>query len=98
MLYVLGLLGVLMALAEVPVAPAVVGLILGPLAEEQLRRALTLSEGDPSILVSGPITIALWTIAALSLLLPVILPIARRRGQALAHAEDEEEAEDSAGR
>jgi putative tricarboxylic transport membrane protein len=97
-LCVLGLLGLLMRLAGVPVAPAVVGVILGPLAEQQLRRALTLSEGDPSILVSGPITIGLWTIAALSLLLPVILPIARRRGQALAHAGDEEEAEETAGR
>ena len=97
-LCVLGLLGLLMRLAGIPVAPAVVGVILGPLAEQQLRRALTLSEGDPSILVSGPITIALWTIAALSLLLPVILPIARRRGQALAHAGDEEEAEETAGR
>ena len=97
-LCVLGLLGLLMRLAGIPVAPAVVGVILGPLAEQQLRRALTLSEGDPSILVSGPITIVLWTIAVLSLLLPVILPIARRRGQALAHAGDEEEAKETAGR
>ena len=89
-LCVLGLLGLLMRLADIPVAPAVVGVILGPLAEQQLRRALTLSEGDPSILVSGPITIVLWVIVVLALLLPVILPVVRRR-QSLAVAEEEED-------
>ena len=92
-LCVLGLLGLLMRLAGIPVAPAVVGVILGPLAEQQLRRALTLSEGDPMILVSGPVTIVLWIIAIASVLLPVLLPVARRRRQALAEATEEEEEE-----
>ncbi|GAA5146607.1 tripartite tricarboxylate transporter permease [Pseudonocardia eucalypti] len=80
----IGLLGLLMRYAEVPVAPAVVGLILGPIAESQLRRALALSEGDPAILVSGPITVTLWIVVALALLIPVVLPVARRRRAALA--------------
>ena len=92
-LCVLGLLGLLMRLAGIPVAPAVVGVILGPLAEQQLRRALTLSEGDPTILVSGPVTIVLWIIAIGSVLLPVILPVARRRRQALTEAEEPETAD-----
>jgi putative tricarboxylic transport membrane protein len=79
----LGLLGLLMSTAGVPVAPAVVGLILGPLAEQQLRRALTLSKGDPSILVSSPITVFLWIVVLLALLIPVVLPIAKRRRRAL---------------
>jgi putative tricarboxylic transport membrane protein len=79
----LGLVGLLMRQAGIPVAPAVVGLILGPIAEQQLRRALTLSEGDPSILVSSPITILLWTVAALALLGSVVLPLARRRKRVL---------------
>jgi len=79
----LGLLGLLMRTAEVPVAPAVVGLILGPLAEQQLRRALTLSEGDPSILVSSPITVFLWVAVVLALLIPLVLPVAKRRRRAL---------------
>ncbi len=45
-LYVIGMLGVLMALAKVPVAPAVVGLILGPLFEEQAVRAVLLEGGS----------------------------------------------------
>ncbi|TWF81742.1 putative tricarboxylic transport membrane protein [Pseudonocardia hierapolitana] len=79
----LGLLGLLMRTAGVPVAPAVVGLILGPLAEQQLRRALTLSEGDPAILVSSPITVFLWIVVLLSLLIPLLLPVAKRRRRAL---------------
>ncbi|MCI2418135.1 tripartite tricarboxylate transporter permease [Saccharopolyspora sp. K220] len=74
----LGLLGLLMRQADIPVAPAVVGLILGPIAEQQLRRALTISEGDLSILVSGPITITLWTITVLALLGAVLIPLLRR--------------------
>ena len=79
----LGLLGLLMREAGIPVAPAVVGLILGPIAEQQLRRALTLSEGDPAILVSSPITVFLWVVVALSLLIPLLVPIAKRRRRAL---------------
>ena len=56
-----------------------VGLILGPLAEQQLRRALTLSEGEPSILLSSPITVFLWIVVLLALLIPLVLPVAKRR-------------------
>ncbi len=45
-LYVFGLLGFMMRRWDFPVAPAVIGLILGPLAETQLRRALSISQGD----------------------------------------------------
>jgi putative tricarboxylic transport membrane protein len=75
----LGLLGLLMMQGGIPVAPAVVGLILGPLAEQQLRRALTLSEGDPSILVSSPITIVLWALGVIALVASITVPIWRRR-------------------
>jgi putative tricarboxylic transport membrane protein len=60
----------------VPVAPCIVGLILGPLAEQQFRRALTISQGDPSVFFTHPISLALLTIACLLVIAPIIL---RRR-------------------
>lgn len=60
LLFGLGFLGFLMRRYNMPVAPLLIGVILGPLAETELRRALAVSEGDPTILVSSPITIAIY--------------------------------------
>jgi putative tricarboxylic transport membrane protein len=78
-LYAIGLLGFAMRAADVPIAPAVVGLILGPLAEQQLRRALAISQGDLSILLSSPICVVLLSVAAIVVVSPLVLPLARRR-------------------
>jgi len=77
-LYVIGLLGVLMAMADVPVAPAIVGLILGPLFETQLQRALLISEGDLSVLVDSTLSKVLWVIAVLALVVPLLMGWLRR--------------------
>jgi TctA family transporter len=50
-----GVLGFLMRRFDFPIAPVVVGLILGPIAESQLRRALAISLGDPMTLLQSPI-------------------------------------------
>lgn len=52
-----------------PVAPVLMGFILGPLAEVELRRALTISGGDPSILFDGaiPIVIYLFIVVAVGI-------------------------------
>jgi putative tricarboxylic transport membrane protein len=77
-LYVIGLLGVLMTMADVPVAPAIVGLILGPMFEEQLRRSLLISEGDLSVLVDTKLSIVLWAIAVVGLVAPFVWGRLRR--------------------
>jgi putative tricarboxylic transport membrane protein len=77
-LYAIGLLGLSMRAAEVPIAPAVVGLILGPLAEQQLRRSLAIGQGDPAILLSSPICIALLTVTALVVIIPAVLRVRAR--------------------
>jgi putative tricarboxylic transport membrane protein len=82
LLYGLGLVALLMRLADVPVVPAVVAMILGPLLEQQLRRALAISEGDPAILWSGWITKVLWFVVVLALFLPPLLSYLRRRRSA----------------
>lgn len=89
----LGAFGLLMRLADVPIAPAVVGLILGPLMEAQLRRAMTLSEGDPSILVSSPLTIALWAVVLVLVVVPPLVGIGRRRRRTLTPLPDSATAE-----
>jgi putative tricarboxylic transport membrane protein len=75
-LWLIGLVGFTMRVFDVPVAPCVVGLILGPLAEQQFRRALAISQGDPSVFVTQPIALLLLAIAACLLLGPALL---RRR-------------------
>ena len=84
-LYVIGLLGVLMTLAGVPVAPAVVGLILGPLFETQLRRSLLISQGDLSEGLFGTnLAIVLWVIAGLAVAVPFAWTRLRRTAEATA--------------
>jgi putative tricarboxylic transport membrane protein len=68
-----GVLGFLMRRFDYPVAPVVVGLILGPMAEAQLRRALQISLGDPTVLVQSPISATLLAIALIALMVPFIL-------------------------
>ena len=53
-LWIIGIMGFGMRVLDVPVAPCVVGLILGPLAEQQFRRALEISQGDASVFFTAP--------------------------------------------
>jgi putative tricarboxylic transport membrane protein len=72
-LWIIGLAGFGMRALDVPVAPAIVGLILGPLAEQQFRRALAISQGDASVFVTHPIALGLLVIAVLVVALPPLL-------------------------
>jgi putative tricarboxylic transport membrane protein len=82
LLFIVGLIGFLMRRYDFPVAPAVIGLILGPMAEAQFRRALTISQGDATVFVTHPISLVLLIIAALVLVLPPILRMMRRTSTA----------------
>jgi len=81
-LYAIGALGLLMRRFGLPVAPAIIGVILGPLAEQQLRRALAIGQGDPSVLVTSPIAAVLLSMALLALTIPAITRWSQRRRQA----------------
>jgi putative tricarboxylic transport membrane protein len=70
MLAVFGVLGFLMRRHGYPVAPVVIGLILGPMAEQQLRRALQINLGDPLGLIDSPFAAILLVIAAVALVAP----------------------------
>jgi putative tricarboxylic transport membrane protein len=73
MLAVFGLMGFFMRRYDYPIAPVVVGLILGPVAESQLRRALQISLGDPLVLVQSPVSATLLAIAFIALVAPFVM-------------------------
>ena len=68
-----GIVGYLMRVFGFPLAPVVLGLVLGPLMEKNLRRAMALSGGEWSILFDSPIALTLWGLAAVSLAAPMLL-------------------------
>ena len=84
-----GLIGYLAQKTNYHVTAILIGVILGPLFEEYLVRALRLSEGDPSILFSSTLGNVLWALLALSLLLPAWR--GWRRSKAIADAQFREE-------
>ena len=90
MLLGFGVLGYVMRLFGYPIAPIVVGLILGPMAEQQLRRALSISQGDWLYLLQSPISAVLLGIAALALIVPLILR-ARGKGEMLSQLAGDED-------
>ncbi|HYI73439.1 MAG TPA: tripartite tricarboxylate transporter permease [Skermanella sp.] len=73
LMFVIGMAGYVMRLYDFPIAPVLIGLILGPMAETQLRRALSISQGDPFTLVSTPISASLLAVSLIVLVLPAIL-------------------------
>jgi putative tricarboxylic transport membrane protein len=78
LLYVVGALGFALRVFKIPLVPAVLGLVLGPMAEQQLRRALAISEGDLTVLVTRPIAAALLAAALVVLVGPWIIDRRRR--------------------
>jgi putative tricarboxylic transport membrane protein len=70
LLYAIGLLGVLMRRFDFPTAPVVVGMILGPLAEAQLRNAMSIGEGSPMVFFQRPMSITLVVTVVAVLVLP----------------------------
>jgi len=70
LLYGIGLLGFLMRRFDFPTAPVIIGMILGPLAEAQLRRSLSISQGDWMIFLEKPLSASLLGITALMVVGP----------------------------
>ena len=72
-MYGVGLLGVLLRRFDFPTAPVIVGMILGPLAEAQLRNALSIGEGRWTVFFERPMSLTLLGIVAVVMLLPKLL-------------------------
>jgi TctA family transporter len=74
---VFGVLGYVFRKLDCEPAPLLLGLVLGPMLEENFRRALVLADGDFSIFITRPISLG-FLIAASALLVAVALPAIRR--------------------
>jgi putative tricarboxylic transport membrane protein len=77
LLYAIGILGLFMRIYDFPTAPVIIGMILGPLAEQEFRRAMTISQGDVLIFVQKPLSLMLLVIAAVAVLGPPLWRLAR---------------------
>jgi putative tricarboxylic transport membrane protein len=76
LVYLIGVLGAVLRRYDFPVAPTVLGLILGPMAEQQARRALSISQGQWTVFLARPLSAAVLAVAVLALVVPRLL---RRR-------------------
>ena len=74
----IGLIGVVMRRFDFPTAPVIVGMILGPLAEAQMRNALSIGEGHWGVFVQRPMSATLLALVVLILVLPRLLKLLRR--------------------
>ncbi|MGK5511406.1 tripartite tricarboxylate transporter permease [Brevibacillus formosus] len=73
LLLICGLVGYFLAKNDFPMAPLVLGLVLGPMIENNLRRALTTSNGDFSIFIQKPVSLVFLIIAVLWITVPLIM-------------------------
>jgi len=69
---VFGVVGYLLRKLRFPEAPVILGLVLGPMLEDQMRRALTLSLGDVTVFFTRPVSAALLSLTAIYWLLPAL--------------------------
>ena len=78
LLYLIGGIGFLMRRFDFPTAPVIIGMILGPLAEQEFRRAMTHQPGRPDDFLQQPLSLTLLLLALLALAGPKIWGMMRR--------------------
>ena len=75
-----GVLGIIWRLLGCSPVPMLLGFVLGPMIEENLRRALQVSEGDPTVFLTRPISLLFIIITVLILVVMVLPAVRKRRG------------------
>ncbi len=78
LMLIFGVTGYLLRKLNYPVAPAVLAIVLGPLAERSLRQSLLISQGEPSVFFGRPISATCIAIAVALMLYPLLLSWRRR--------------------
>ena len=79
LMFAIGLLGVVMRRFSFPTAPVIVGMILGPLAEAQMRNALSIGEGKWGVFLERPMSLTLLVVVLMVLVLPRLMKL-RKKG------------------
>ena len=75
-----GVLGIVWRMLECSPIPMLLGFVLGPMVEENLRRALQVSNGDPTVFITRPISLAFIIVTVLILIVMVLPAMRNRRG------------------
>lgn len=81
LMVILGVFGYVLRKLDFPLAPVILGFVLAEMMEQNLRRALAISNGDVTILFSSPISITLWILAVLVLIVPISWRLTRQRSK-----------------
>ncbi|TYB81093.1 tripartite tricarboxylate transporter permease [Maritimibacter fusiformis] len=68
-----GVMGWVLRKLDVPLVPVILGTLLGNTMENNLRRAVTISNGDYGTLIDSPLSIGLWTVAIVGFVLPIFV-------------------------
>src|SRR5580704_16957091 len=84
---IFGLVGYWLIKHEFEPAPLLLGMVLGPLMEENLRRALLISRGDWSVFITRPLSAVLMAMAAFLLVLAVLPSLRRKRDEVFVESE-----------
>ena len=81
---------------DVPLVPVILGTLLGNQMENNLRRAVTISNGDWGVLLSSPLDWILWGIAIVGFILPMVVgKMMQKRMAAARHGEQGEEMDET---
>ena len=74
----IGAFGYFLRVGDFPVAPVIIGLLLGPMAEQQLNRALAIGEGNLAVVFGNPVAASLLGIALLIIAWPAVAAVRAR--------------------
>lgn len=96
LLLVFGLLGLMMRRFGLPVLPLIIGVILGPRIERQLRQSLQLADGNWTGLFTEPVAIITYALMVILLLIPLILRLMHRNEETLLVVEDDRDQKEKA--
>jgi putative tricarboxylic transport membrane protein len=96
LLLVFGLVGLMMRRFGLPVLPLIIGVILGPRIERQLRQSLQLGGGDWISLFKEPVAIVVYVLMAILLLMPLVLKLMHRPEETLLIVEDDKDQREKA--